>query len=225
MNRPDYVPRNPAFENLTNVFDVRFSHVQPYLHRVLWLPPSFPPTPRSHPHPPSLYRSHLKCLVPTLLLKLCGSSFETLSPTHDCSVCTQQMKHFHLLMTAQCTHLLMIAQCAHSKSLSLVCLQIPLKLLPVIYSGCACHYHDVLKCVLVTWLGHCDVAILWHSQDDCRSGLAPRGACCQRGSVCIGTYSMRAITAGRLTPQLYDYIQPSLFYFFYVHRSIYLIPQ
>ena len=34
VNRPEYIPRNPTFENLPNVFDVRFSQVQPYLHRV-----------------------------------------------------------------------------------------------------------------------------------------------------------------------------------------------
>jgi len=34
VNRPEYVPRNPAFDNLPNIFDVRFSSVQPYLHRV-----------------------------------------------------------------------------------------------------------------------------------------------------------------------------------------------
>ena len=35
VNRPEYIPRNPTFENLPNVFDVRFSQVQPYLHRVM----------------------------------------------------------------------------------------------------------------------------------------------------------------------------------------------
>lgn len=34
MNKPDYVPRNPSAENLSNVFDTRFPTVQPYLHRV-----------------------------------------------------------------------------------------------------------------------------------------------------------------------------------------------
>jgi len=36
VNRPEYVPRNPTFDNLPNIFDVRFSSVQPYLHRVTY---------------------------------------------------------------------------------------------------------------------------------------------------------------------------------------------
>lgn len=34
MSKPDYVPRNPSAENLSNVFDTKFPTVQPYLHRV-----------------------------------------------------------------------------------------------------------------------------------------------------------------------------------------------
>lgn len=34
VNKPDYVPRNPSAENLSNVFDTKFPTVQPYLHRV-----------------------------------------------------------------------------------------------------------------------------------------------------------------------------------------------
>ncbi len=34
INKPDYVPRNPSAENLSNVFDTKFPTVQPYLHRV-----------------------------------------------------------------------------------------------------------------------------------------------------------------------------------------------
>ncbi len=35
VNRSDYVPRNPGQDHLSNVFDTRFSTVQPYLHRVM----------------------------------------------------------------------------------------------------------------------------------------------------------------------------------------------
>lgn len=32
VNKPDYLPKNPVEEDLTNVFDTQFTEVQPYLH-------------------------------------------------------------------------------------------------------------------------------------------------------------------------------------------------
>ena len=34
VNRPDYIPRNPTSDGLSNVFDTQFTAVQPYLHKV-----------------------------------------------------------------------------------------------------------------------------------------------------------------------------------------------
>ncbi|XP_065896683.1 autophagy-related protein 101-like [Dysidea avara] len=34
VNRPDYLPKNPIQEDLTNVFNTHFTDVQPYLHNI-----------------------------------------------------------------------------------------------------------------------------------------------------------------------------------------------
>lgn len=34
MNRPEYMPQNPTYENLPNIYDTRFTTIQPYLHNV-----------------------------------------------------------------------------------------------------------------------------------------------------------------------------------------------
>ena len=37
VNKPDYIPRNPTFDTLGNVFETRFANIQPYLCKVSYI--------------------------------------------------------------------------------------------------------------------------------------------------------------------------------------------